>query len=132
MVYKKEQSNKIMAYIPLDELSVYLKSMELGESIWETALAWDSFVRDTIGKQLVRSTDSIAANISEGHGRFHYKENKHFCYYSRGSLLETKTWIEKAFNRKLLSKDQFQKFNNDLDDIHLLLNKYINSIGRVK
>ncbi|RZK33344.1 MAG: four helix bundle protein, partial [Pedobacter sp.] len=24
--------------------------------------------------------DSISANIAEGYGRFHFKENKNFCY----------------------------------------------------
>jgi len=37
--------------------------------------------------------DSIAANLSEGFGRYHYKEKKNFSYYSIGSLYETKTWI---------------------------------------
>ena len=51
---------------------------------------------DTIGKQLVRSADSIAANISEGFGRYHFKDSKRFYYISRGSLFETKTWLEKS------------------------------------
>jgi hypothetical protein len=31
---------------------------------------------------------SIAANLSEGFGRFQYKENKQFGYYSRGSYVQ--------------------------------------------
>ncbi|TMI72809.1 MAG: four helix bundle protein [Bacteroidetes bacterium] len=42
------------------------------------------------------AADSIAFNISEGYGRFHYKENKNFCYYSRGSAKETLTGVHKA------------------------------------
>ena len=57
-----------------------------------------------MGKQLVRSADSVAANLSEGFGRFFYKENRRFCYFSRGSLYETFTWIEKAHNRGLISE----------------------------
>ncbi|WP_461150698.1 four helix bundle protein [Spirosoma pulveris] len=40
----------------------------------------------TIEKQLVRSTDSISANLSEGNGHFHFKENINFCYYSHSFL----------------------------------------------
>ncbi|MEJ5995551.1 four helix bundle protein [Pedobacter sp. Du54] len=47
-------------------------------------MSWDFCAKDTIGKQICRAADSISANIAEGYGRFHYKENKNFCYYSRG------------------------------------------------
>jgi four helix bundle protein len=104
--------------------------MDLGESIWEIVIAWNYFEKDTIGKQLVRAADSVAANLSEGFGRFFYKENKQFCYYSRGSLYETKTWLTKAKNRKLIAVDQFESFTKDIDLIGKKLNSYIKSIGK--
>ena len=104
--------------------------MELGDKIWEIVINWDYFLKDTIGKQLVRAADSVAANLSEGFGRFFYKENKQFCYYSRGSLFETKTWLTKAKNRKLLSEDQFENFSKDIDLIGKKLNSYSKSIGK--
>lgn len=58
--------------------------MELGENIWKIVTNWKYFEKDTIGKQLVKAVDSVAANISEGYGRYHFKENINFCYYSRG------------------------------------------------
>jgi four helix bundle protein len=73
----------------LEDLQIYQLSIEIGEKIWQIVESWGYFEKDTVGKQLVRAADSIAANISEGYGRFHYQENKHFCYYSRGSLQET-------------------------------------------
>jgi four helix bundle protein len=114
----------------IEDLQVYQLSMEIGETIWKIVIEWDSFTKDTIGKQLVRAADSIAANLSEGFGRYHFNESKHFGYYSRGSLFETKTWLTKAFNRKLISKIEFNKFMNDIDTIGIKLNNYINSIGK--
>jgi len=113
----------------LEELQVYQLSMELGEKIWEIVINWDYFLKDTIGKQLVRASDSVAANLSEGFGRFFYKENKQLCYYSRGSLFETKTWLTKAKNRKLISEDKFENFSKEIDLIGKKLNSYIKSIG---
>ncbi|WP_367119197.1 four helix bundle protein [uncultured Mucilaginibacter sp.] len=52
--------------------------------MWFIVLGWEYFSKDTLGKQLVRSADSIGANIAEGFGRYHFKENKNFCYFSRG------------------------------------------------
>ena len=115
--------------LKLEDLKVYKLSMNLAETIRSSVLTWEYFHKDTIGKQLVRSADSIAANLSEGFGRYHYKENKQFCYYARGSLFETKTWIEKAHNTKLFSNDEFTEFNKTLNELSLKLNAYIKSIG---
>jgi four helix bundle protein len=115
----------------LEEFKVYNLAMELGEKVWSITMGWGYFEKDTIGKQLVRAADSIAANLSEGLGRYHYKEAKNFGYYSRGSLFETKTWLTKASNRKLVSQEQFQKLIGELEIIGKMLNSYINSIGTV-
>ncbi len=114
----------------LEELKVYQLSMEIGEKVWNIVVEWDKFAKDTIGKQLVRAVDSVAANLREGFGRYHYKEAKHFSYYSRGSLYETKTWLTKALNRRLITMEQFQYFMTEIDKIGVKLNNYINSIGK--
>jgi len=114
----------------LDELRVYNLSMDLAEEIWNIVIKWDYFAKDVIGKQLIKAIDSVAANLSEGFGRFFYKEEKQFCYYSRGSLYETKTWLTKASNRNLISNDDFEKFTKEINDIGVKLNNYINSIGK--
>jgi len=114
----------------LEELNVYKMSMEIAERIWEIVLKWDYFQKDTMGKQLVRAADSIAANLSEGFGRYHYKENVNFSYYSRGSLFETKTWLTKAHNRNLITDESFETFNTEIDTIGIKLNNYIKTIGK--
>lgn len=114
----------------LEELRVYQLSMKLAEDVWDIVIKWDYFAKDTIGKQLIRSADSVAANLSEGFGRFFYKEERQFCYYSRGSLYETKTWLTKASNRKLITNEEFEKFMIEINDIGVKLNNYINSIGK--
>ncbi|RPI75264.1 MAG: four helix bundle protein [Ignavibacteriales bacterium] len=114
----------------LEELQVYQLAMQTAEKIWNIVINWNYFEKDTVGKQLVKAVDSIASNLSEGFGRFFYKENKQFCYYSRGSLFETKTWIAKANNRGLIGNEDFENFKVDIDFIGKKLNSYINSIGK--
>ena len=113
----------------LEDLQIYKTSLEIGEDVWNNVIKWDYFSKDTVGKQLVRSADSIASNIAEGFGRYHFKENKNFNYYARGSLFETKIWLVKANSRKLIDEKIFEKFMNDLDVLGKRLNSYINSIG---
>ncbi|NOX46341.1 MAG: four helix bundle protein [Chlorobi bacterium] len=111
----------------LENLQVYSLSMKIGEDVWDIVDVWDNFAKDTVGKQLVRAIDSVAANLSEGFGRYHFREKTHFSYYSRGSLYESKTWLTKANNRKLLDDEKFNYVISEIDKIGIKLNNYISS-----
>jgi len=113
----------------LEEFKVYQMAMELAEKIWKIVILWNQFEKDTIGKQLVKAADAIAANLSEGFGRFHYRENRHFGYIARGSLFETKTWLTKAFNRNLVDEKDFSVFMKNIDQVAVKLNRYLKAIG---
>jgi four helix bundle protein len=114
----------------LEEFNVYQMAMETGEEVWKIVITWDYFAKDTIGKQFVRAIDSVAANLSEGVGRYHYKEAKNFSYYSRGSLFESKTWLTKAHNRSLIETEDYNRISADLESIGVKINNYIKSIGK--
>jgi four helix bundle protein len=115
----------------LEDFKAYNRAMDLGEAVWSIVALWNFFEKDTVGKQFVKAADSIAANLAEGLGRYHYKETKNFSYYSRGSLFETKTWLTKAMNRNLVSKEQHATLILELDVIGKMINGYIKSINEV-
>ena len=121
-----------MSYYNLEDLEVYQLAETFSDEIWTLVMNWDYFAKDTVGKQIVRSSDSIGANIAEGYGRYHYKENRNFCYFSRGSIIETKGWLKKSKNRQLISDDQFNILLEKLQTIHLKLNAYPKFIGKSK
>ena len=127
---RKSFSNYVI--IKLSELEVYKVSLEIGEIVWSGVEKWDFFQKDTLGKQFTRAADSIAFNISEGYGRYHYAENRNFCYYSRGSAYETATAITKARRRNLLSEDDYTILKEKLSYYYKLINPYIKSIGKNK
>ena len=114
----------------IDDLRVYQMAMQLAERIWDIVIRWDSFARYSIGKQYTEAADSVGANISEGFGRFHFKDSKNFLYYSRGSLFETRTWPIKAHNRKLISDEEYNELTANIHDLGIKLNNYINTIGK--
>ena len=115
--------------LKLEDLEVYKVAMEIGELVWQIVMKWEYFERKTLGAQFVDAADSIAFNISEGYGRFHYKENKNFCYYSRGSAKETLTATEKAKSRKLITEEEYNILIQKLNLYFRLSFGYINSIG---
>jgi len=115
----------------LEDLEVYTLAEQFGDEVWFMVIEWEYFSKDTLIKQLARSTDSIGANIAEGFGGYHYKENKNFCYFSRGSLIETKGWLKKAKTRNLITADRFDDLIQKLEVIHIKLNAYIKFIGKL-
>lgn len=96
-------------FIDYKDLSSYKISHDLANKVWDVVVNWDYFAKDTIGKQFVRSVDSISANIAEGYGRYTKKDKIHFYRYSFGSLKESMSWLEKAYQRKLISEKQYQE-----------------------
>jgi four helix bundle protein len=89
-----------------ESLRVYKLSEELADYIWEIVTGWDNFTKNTVGNQIVRSADSIGANLAEGNGRGTYNENRRFAKVARGSLFETKHWLRRALKRNLLNKSK--------------------------
>ena len=91
-----------------ERLRVYQMSEALADEIWKIVIKWNNLEKDTIGKQLIRSTDSIGANIAEGEGRGTHLDNKRFVRIARGSLQETQHWLRRAFKRNLLTDEQVE------------------------
>ena len=112
-----------------DQLRVYQLAEELADMIWDIARTWDLLARDTIGKQMIRSADSIGANIAEGYGRGSFQDNRRFVRISRGSLYETRHWLRRAFNRGLLNGAQVATLKHVVDNLGPQLNSYLKSIG---
>ena len=86
----------------LEKLEVYNIAEAFSDEIWNIVVVWKYFEKDTIGKQLVRSADSISANIAEWYGRYFYKESKQFYFYARGSIQEIKSWLSKCMTRNVI------------------------------
>ena len=115
-----------MGYPKLDDLEVYKLANQIAEIVYNNVQNWGRFHLYSIGNQLIRSIDSVAANIAEGYGRYFYKDNIRFCYYARGSLYESKLWIQKSYERELFSENIYTEILTNLELLSRQLNAYIN------
>ena len=118
-----------MATKSFQELRVYKLSERLADEIWKAVNTWEPFAKNTIGQQIVRSADSVGANIAEGVGRGSYLDNKRFVKIARGSLYETQHWLRRAYTRNLLTVEQVNIFTAIINDLAPQLNSYLQSIG---
>src|SRR4051794_18461315 len=86
-------------------LTAWRLSVELADELHGLIARWPQFDRASVGLQLVRSADSIGANIAEAAGRWSAADKRRFLLIARGSLYETEHWIDRARSRGLISED---------------------------
>ncbi|HEY5837505.1 MAG TPA: four helix bundle protein [Pyrinomonadaceae bacterium] len=111
-----------------EKLQVYQLSEKIADSIWNIVVTWNPLARDTVGKQIVRSADSIGANIAEGSGRGSLVDNRRFVRMARGSLYETLHWLRRSYTRKLLSQSEVKKLRVLVQELSPKLNAFLRSV----
>jgi four helix bundle protein len=119
-----------MARTGFENLVVYSLAEEIGDFVWKIVVKWDRLAQDTLGRQLVNSADSIAANIAEGTGRGSFADNRRFARIARGSLFEVKHWLRRAYKRDLLAPKEVESLRKLVDQLTPKLSAYIASIGK--
>jgi four helix bundle protein len=115
-----------------EHLHIYKLSERLADQIWKIVVRWDFLAMNTVGIQIVKSADSIGANIAEGSGRGTDPEFRRFLRVARGSLYETQHWLRRAFKRRLLSEKQVNDLVPIISELTPKLNAYLGSIGSLR
>lgn len=114
------------------ELDVYRLAEKLADKIWDDFDSWTIKAQNTLGYQMIRAADSIAANIAEGYGRYSAADRRRFYLYARGSFEETKAWLRKAVRRKVLNRTRVAEYKVIIDELGPKLNAFIRATPSVK
>ena len=115
-----------------EDLRVLKSAEEIADSIWKRVVEWDEFAQAVVGKQIARSADSVGANIAESFGRINFGEKLQFLYYSRGSIFETKYWLNRTQVRGLMKLDEVQDYVNRLTDLARQLHSFAGGLKTVR
>ena len=79
-------------------------------------------------RQIRNAATSIAANIAEGFGRYHHKDNLRFLYNARGSLAEVESFIMLSEDLRYLDESTVRQLRALCQDQLRVLNGYIKSV----
>ena len=113
-------------YKSFESLQVYQEAVVFCDEIWKiiinTPLSKDYKLRE----QINGSSGSVMDNIAEGFGRGGNKEFIMFLSYARGSCCESKAQLLRAYNRKHVSKEEFEKLDLDANNLIDQLSKFMN------
>jgi four helix bundle protein len=126
---KRQTTTKKQLRMRFQDLQVYRLAEQLADEIWKTVNQWEPLAKDTLGKQIIRSADSVGANIAEGVGRGRSLDNQRFVRIARGSLYETQHWLRRAYSRNLLTPNQLETLKPIVDELAPRLNSYLNSLN---
>jgi four helix bundle protein len=121
-----------MAYVSLEQIKVYQLSCEYGDKCWEIYRNFDWQIKKIFGDQWITSVDSVGANIAEGYGRYHYLDKIKFYYNSRGSLFESKHWLDLIFKRNFINQEEYLFIVKKYKLIQFCLNQLISSVYKAK
>jgi len=120
--------NQSEAYRSFEEMPLWQQAHTFAVKIHEVTESFPSHERYGLTSQLRRSAVSIAANIAEAFGRYHYRDKLTFYYNSRGSACETKSHLFYARDVGYIEPDLFDELVQELDTILHDLNKIIATI----
>jgi four helix bundle protein len=122
-----------MSISGLEKLDVWCKARDFAVRVNKEVLSLlPAEEKWSLNQQLRRSSQSIPANIAEGHGRYYFQDNVRFCYIARGSLEETLSHIVYAYKVGYISETLHKSFAVDGEDLNRLINGYIGFLKKSK
>ena len=109
----------------LDNLRIYGLAEDLVVKVYKVTKKFPKEERYGITSQLRRAIVSVAINIAEGYGRFHFKDRSMFLYNARGSLLEVKSLVKISLKLGFIEKKISNEVGREIDDLGIKINNFI-------
>jgi four helix bundle protein len=107
------------------ELEVWKKARFFKNEIKELTTSFPAEEKFRLTDQIIRSSRGVTSTIAEGHGRYTFKDQLHFCIMARGSLGESLNHLIDAFDCKFIDEEKLIYFKTIIDETERLLNGYI-------
>lgn len=114
------------------KLDIWQRSRELVIDIHKMSLKLPKFELYETGSQIRRSMKGVKANIVEGYGRRHYKNDFiRFIIYALASTDETIDHLETLHETGSLKDDtQFQQLHERLNILSKMINNFLSSVQK--
>jgi len=120
-----------MAIKSFEDLEVWQLAKELTVKIYKLTAKFPPEEKFGLSSQLRSAAVSIGANIAEGCGRYHFKDNIKFLYNARGSLLETKSHLLLTKEVGLITASDLKPLLKAIKNLGVKLNNFISSIRKM-
>ena len=120
-----------MPYRPIESTPLYRTCCNISNEIWFTVNKWSTFAKQSLGLQLVKAADSVAANLVEGDARHFYRDSIKFFDYAKSSAQEAGHWVRVATERGLIGEQMGVSWIKEFEEIGKMINGLIGYRRRV-
>ena len=96
-----------------EELELWKKARDFKNAIRKLVKQFPVEKKFRLTDQIIRSSRSINALVTEGHGRFTYPDQIHYCIQARGSLTETINHLINAFDEEYITNEILMLFKQN-------------------
>lgn len=112
------------------KLDIWQRSRELVIDIHKMSLKLPKFELYETGSQIRRSMKAVKANIVEGYGRRHYKQDFiRFIIYALASVDETTDHLETLFETGSLKNEKlYKELHSKLISLAKMINSFLQSV----
>ena len=121
----KRPENEAKHYQTFEDLEVYQVAREFRKAMYRVARRLPDEERFVLTSQIRRAAVSLANNIAEGHGRFHFLEQIKFMLQSRGSLEELLDDLSVCQDEAYLPIQEIESLRQEGWRVHRLINGYV-------
>lgn len=114
------------------DLQIWQFAIKLIVKVYKLLASFPAEEKFGLIAQCKDSVVSVAANIAEGWGRYHFKDRIKFLYNSRGSLFETESHLITGKNLGFINENNIVLYNeviNDIKNLGVKINNTINSLN---
>jgi four helix bundle protein len=112
------------------DLTVWQKAIQFCEEVYVVTERFPKSELYGLTSQIRRSCISIPSNIAEGQRRGHKTEYIQFLHIAFGSGAELETQLLIAMRINYITQADFEKLNNNLEEIMKMLNKLISVLQK--
>lgn len=115
-----------------EKLNIWIDASGLAIDIAKYAPQFPDFQRFGLSSQVLRSSNSIAANIAESQGRYTYQDKIRVLYIARGELFETISHLKIASELGYMDSNYFKVVVTKYYILLHSLNSYIYMLKKKK
>ena len=123
---------KLMKVRSFTDLEIWKKGREIKIEIFKICKTIPKEEKYVLSDQLKRAAISVTANIAEGYGRYHFKENIQFLRMSHGSLYELLDHLITCVDLNYLDENSFKNLEDSIFANIKMINQFINYLRNRK
>ncbi|AXI08225.1 four helix bundle protein [Oceanobacillus sp. 143] len=110
---------------------VYKRALRFRRDIYAIVKEFPDIERYNLCDQLRRASASVPANFSEGFRNYYYGKEKDRLNTALGSTAEIQAFLDMAIMEKYISREQYEKLDDDAEVIFGMLLGMIQEIDKV-